>query len=1153
MPTKRFRSDLQEAAVLDQHPHLSQIKPGDYEGSISFNFHQPESETEIEFQVVVSDASDYPTDHSFVVFAVSDHVSPSVTKALERAQDTGMLAGISINEVLIAVDHMVCNAIHGPQSLAHETSWGDENIDDTDGSLDGYENFSEADSDDEDVHAPWNQSKRIRQQVRNDLRAIKAAGFKFGCLGKAEGSFILAVSSRISKLGIPEEAIQAWNLQSSDYLVLLIRYSTTYQNLLDILDRTKRATNLVEMRVCLCDSYKPPLQAAIAAFKTPLPPLRVNDNFVRVLDTELIRLRELSIGLQLNKLLNERFFGIMTLRKEFGFSWTGAELFFHSSQVRAMTAEEASDSKFCAPENWVSTPPNVLVLDHFVEMKSDLAKASFPLVAWQFLLRHFVKCTEFCLVCHCKTFDKHEALKPYVCSSKLCLYQYVTFGMGICLEHEIRSQPFVVDLLVSLAYARAKAGRLEDFPNGLGIRVPGVDFPCSKTNSNQGIGIGRPWKPLNPHSGVLNRDNMNLFCEPLPGVSTGDWLVIIVPGYAPEHYQVRRIDETEKYLALSHRLVSGESYSWSSTTSNMTDVNFVLYDQDFDELTAPRKQIIMQMILDTLPPVQLMKEFLGSTGSQTVLSTWRNRITPAALDILRWIVASNRSCILQDNEDPRFLVTQMQGYVQFRFVQGAPDKEQHFAEAVKSVSMPVNPSHPTLFAWHGSPAFNWHSILREGLHFKEISNGRACGDGVYMSNCFNTSVGYSGGKFPEARIAGWVWPNSELDLRFVVSLNEIVNKPDEFVSSNPHFVVQQLEWIQPRYLFVGTPKTICFQPSGLGDPGNLPVYDQDPKYLAYGPTGQPVKIPLSAVSMQQRRMIGMIPPEYSPKRQRLNQENRSQIFQLADSTALPQQDESCASVSTEIEDLNLLLSDSEEEISADCPSLSLIRKKSGLFTRPLPANSTKPTASPKSGAAFVPGTLTESSLPLLPPPDYATTSATKLLQQHLQITLRLQQKEPLAELGWYVDPNMITTVYQWIVEFHSFDFDLPLAKDLKAANLNSVVMEIRFPPQFPMDPPFVRVIRPRFMEFTAGGGGHITAGGAMCMELLTSSGWSPVASIESVLLQVRMAISSTEPRPARLAKLPQSDYSVGEAVRAFQRACLNHGWKIPNGMELISW
>lgn len=147
---------------------------------------------------------------------------------------------------------------------------------------------------------------------------------------------------------------------------------------------------------------------------------------------------------------------------------------------------------------------------------------------------------------------------------------------------------------------------------------------------------------------------------------------------------------------------------------------------------------------------------------------------------------------------------------------------------------------------------------------------------------------------------------------------------------------------------------------------------------------------------------------------------------------------------------------------------------------------------------------------------------------------------------------MIQNVYQWIVELHSFDPDLPLSKDMKNASIKSIVLELRFGKDFPVSPPFVRVIRPRFLPFTVGGGGHVTGGGAMCMELLTNTGWSPVSSIESVLLQVRMAIMNLEPKPARLetqGKHLQRDYGVGEAMEAYIRACRAHGWEVPKDFK----
>jgi ubiquitin-conjugating enzyme E2 Q len=201
---------------------------------------------------------------------------------------------------------------------------------------------------------------------------------------------------------------------------------------------------------------------------------------------------------------------------------------------------------------------------------------------------------------------------------------------------------------------------------------------------------------------------------------------------------------------------------------------------------------------------------------------------------------------------------------------------------------------------------------------------------------------------------------------------------------------------------------------------------------------------------------------------------------------------------------------------------------------------------------FVPGSLDQSSLPMLEPPSYATPTATKTLNRNLREVLEIQKKTPLHELGWYIDQELVSNVYQWIVELHSFEASLPLAQDMKKAGVTSIVLEIRFGKDYPFSPPFLRVIRPRFMPFAAGGGGHVTAGGAMCMELLTNSGWSSVSTIESVLLQVRMAIMNTEPKPARLehcSKAHQRDYGTAEAIDAFIRACRAHGWTVPPGFQ----
>ena len=55
-------------------------------------------------------------------------------------------------------------------------------------------------------------------------------------------------------------------------------------------------------------------------------------------------------------------------------------------------------------------------------------------VASQRLLNISQLCPRFCLVCHQQLQEDLDALKPYVCSSKLCTYQYYNLNRGPSLE-----------------------------------------------------------------------------------------------------------------------------------------------------------------------------------------------------------------------------------------------------------------------------------------------------------------------------------------------------------------------------------------------------------------------------------------------------------------------------------------------------------------------------------------------------------------------------------------------------------------------------------------------------------------------------------------------------------------------------------------------
>ena len=61
-------------------------------------------------------------------------------------------------------------------------------------------------------------------------------------------------------------------------------------------------------------------------------------------------------------------------------------------------------------------------------------------------------------------------------------------------------------------------------------------------------------------------------------------------------------------------------------------------------------------------------------------------------------------------------------------------------------------------------------------------------------------------------------------------------------------------------------------------------------------------------------------------------------------------------------------------------------------------------------------------------------AATTALQRELKAMLREQGKaKSLSELGWYMPEDLIgDNLYQWIVELHTFDKDIPVARDMVA-------------------------------------------------------------------------------------------------------------------------
>ena len=169
-----------------------------------------------------------------------------------------------------------------------------------------------------------------------------------------------------------------------------------------------------------------------------------------------------------------------------------------------------------------------------------------------------------------------------------------------------------------------------------------------------------------------------------------------------------------------------------------------------------------------------------------------------------------------------------------------------------------------------------------------------------------------------------------------------------------------------------------------------------------------------------------------------------------------------------------------------------------------------------------------------------SAAATKVITKEYMRLMKLQTRG--QNEGIVVSMPDEANGYRWAVAVTPPD-DTALFNELQAfASKHSVPahieMEMLFSQDFPMTPPFVRVLRPRFAFHT----GHVTLGGSICIELLTSSGWSPAYTIESLLIQLRSLFIVGE---ARLDPLqPNVAYGEQEAREAFRRVAAQHGWRV---------
>ncbi|KAF8797821.1 hypothetical protein BYT27DRAFT_7204023 [Phlegmacium glaucopus] len=1097
---KRFSADFadsQEACASGLVLHglkLKKIRRGEDDGSFEVVIENCLGKHILSATLLVSDTSEYPGNHSLFCYSADADIPAKIQRIVdEAAEESPRTIGDTIGELMASLSRAI-----GSAPIQYQTISDDDDAHSSTADYDDYDDY------DDIGNAPV-EPNSIMAKLQEDFVDIVATDYRPGFIRLGGNDFLVSVSLPVITLSnsIPPHALMAWDrrlLSCSQHLTLLISgFHGLYPVLENDISYNSSAQRLgvsLGFKVGLSQKYKPGSEQAQEIVRKHGLIIQDAEDELRIQaewaaqqqrnewlddlnedepmpaeaapeEEEIVdegRFDSFSLSCSLESLMDQSFLKIVQLRRKFDLGWAGAEL-LHSEIERSQQLDQEvlkmnHDEILQADSDERKIGATVLPHDPLLGLRAE-DPFNLPLTAFCYLVRRISLCPRYCLVCHNKLGFDYGALKPYVCDSKLCSYQYYSLNRGPSLEYEIIHNPLTVDLLVSLAYASASDGAMDEpLPVGLGLRVP----PPSSSGTS---GLQQP----------------------------------------PPYY----VDNT---IAVSAPSVPK---TFTISADGLCE---------FDELDLMQMRLCIVKLISTLPSIEEMKKHLErkvkAGKSKPKLKEIDPNVLPAAWSILRWCVASCTAHIEAISSGEELIKNLDPSWRQFRLTVGAPDAEAKFKTAInEAVQSNANAKvYPVIYAFHGSPLRNWHSIIRHGLWYKTIAHGRAFGDGVYLAKDASTSMGY----YATARAS---WQKSLTGPVNCMALTEVVNLPSQFVSSNPHYVIKDTHWIMCRYLLVkgaadGTElSTSIASKSKASKASQIPFVKLDPKHQTS--VGLKV-IEIPDPAFQVESLLAARKADYVHEEP---DEEDLAIFQL---------DSSKPSRPSQHEEYGY---DDDDDYAVPAASSSSI--KTGPVQRPADDW--------KHNAEWVISILGN----LMPPPIQSTPSASMAIQRELKSMLKEQELAPnLRDLGWYMPPDLIgDNLYQWFVEMHSLDPSLPIAKDMKARKLNSMILEIRFPPTFPNSPPFFRIISPRFLPFIQGGGGHVTGGGSICMDLLTSDGWLPSYSISAVLMQIRLAISNLEPRPARLASDWNRPYGIDESLVGYKRAAATHGWTLPPGLDRL--
>ena len=166
----------------------------------------------------------------------------------------------------------------------------------------------------------------------------------------------------------------------------------------------------------------------------------------------------------------------------------------------------------------------------------------------------------------------------------------------------------------------------------------------------------------------------------------------------------------------------------------------------------------------------------------------------------RWVLNCCRGHLMQLQGEDMFPT--MATEYQFRLCTDRPSKEAAFSQ--------LKEKYGSQFLFHGSPFYNWHSILQHGLknmsNTRLMSNGKSHGRGIYLAKSSDLAAKHC--EYEDDAAIPW-YANSTFGKRpWCIALCEVINQSfnsrtdGEDSDAVKHRVVPDADRVITRYLFV---------------------------------------------------------------------------------------------------------------------------------------------------------------------------------------------------------------------------------------------------------------------------------------------------------------------------------------------------------------